>query len=42
MPRPKRKLQIMNAATMPGAILAAVAGGVICTMLLDGLRYLIG
>lgn len=32
----------MNTATMPGAILAAVAGGVICTMLLDGLRYLIG
>ncbi|MEU9912992.1 hypothetical protein [Streptomyces sp. NPDC051001] len=42
MPRPKRKLQIMNAATMPGAIVAGVASGVICTMLISGLRYLIG
>ncbi|WP_405768234.1 hypothetical protein [Streptomyces sp. NBC_01538] len=37
-----RKLRIMNAATVPGAIFAAVTGGVLSALLLDGLRYLVG
>ncbi|MER6292385.1 hypothetical protein [Streptomyces althioticus] len=37
-----RKLQIMNAATVPGAIFVAATGGVLSALLLDGLRYLIG
>ncbi|MFF2430627.1 hypothetical protein [Streptomyces mirabilis] len=37
-----QKLRIMNAATVPGAIFAAVTGGVLSALLLDGLRYLLG
>ncbi|MFI0091520.1 hypothetical protein [Streptomyces bobili] len=37
-----RKLRITNAATVPGAIFAAAAGGVLSALLLDGLRYLVG
>lgn len=44
MRRPSLKLskQITNAASLPGAILAAAIGGVASTLLLEGLRYLIG
>ncbi|MEU0985920.1 hypothetical protein [Streptomyces sp. NPDC005953] len=43
MRRPKLKLdkQSMNAASLPGAILAAAIGGVASALLLEGLRYLI-
>ncbi|MEU2284988.1 hypothetical protein ABZ614_24120 [Streptomyces sp. NPDC013178] len=37
-----QKLRTMNAATVPGAIFAAVTGGVLSALLLDGLRYLLG
>ncbi|MFE1862820.1 hypothetical protein [Streptomyces anandii] len=37
-----QKLRTMNAATVPGAIFAAVTGGVLSALFLDGLRYLLG
>ncbi|MBX9399153.1 hypothetical protein K4749_37675 [Streptomyces sp. TRM72054] len=37
-----QKLRIMNTATVPGAIFAAVTGGVLSALFLDGLRYLLG
>ncbi|MEU8927368.1 hypothetical protein AB0D10_41715 [Kitasatospora sp. NPDC048545] len=39
---PKNRSHWLNVATMRGAVVAAVIGGVITGLMFDGLHYLIG